>query len=116
MKQRPPPWQFPAIVSGIIIALGAIGTFIVRSAKYIEVPEKLEAAEKKNIEQDTKLHDLNYIADQNQKILDRVTQQPAPNQAAPSRPSVWWAQDQDGEWYCTNGQDSWWPNDHGQCE
>ena len=41
-------------------------------------------------------------------------QHQAPNQAA--TPEVWWAQDEDGAWYCTDGRESWWPHQEGTCD
>lgn len=49
----------------------------------------------------------------NKKLLD-IQQQQAPNQA--DTPEVWWAQDEDGAWYCTDGRESWWPTQEGTCD
>ena len=85
-KSKPPPWQFPAIVSGIVIALGALGTFIVRSATYIQLPEKVAEAMQKNAEQDSAIDKLTAIQETWQNIYQ---QQQAPNQPAPRGLREW---------------------------
>ena len=30
-------------------------------------------------------------------------------------PRVWQEQDQEGNWYCTDGRESWWPDREGRC-
>ena len=57
MRRHGKPWwlQTPALIAGGIAAFGTLGTFIVKSALYISLPEKVLAAEAKNDEQDTVL-------------------------------------------------------------
>ena len=67
----------------------------------------------------------------NKKLLE-LQQQQTPNQSyQPQRsppqmqtipnlpypqPQWEWRQDEQGNWFCTDGQESWWPNDNGDCE
>ena len=34
----------------------------------------------------------------------------------PTTLKVEWAQDEYGNWYCTDGRESWWPNEDGYCD
>lgn len=77
---KPPIWQLPALIGGIVLGLGATGTGIVKLARFLTIVDRVEAAEARNAEQDKSLEQLSYIAGQNQAILDRITQ-PTPNQA-----------------------------------
>ena len=56
--------------------------------------------------------------------LQRQQQQPSQMQTIPNLPvppqtpiRVYWEKTEDGEWFCTDGRESWWPNeDTGACE
>ena len=83
--------------------MGALGTLAVKSATYITLPEKVEAAVQKNTEQDGVLNQLGTIADQNQKLLDKwdgiyQQQQQVPNQAMPRMQE--WRDPDTGQWWC----------------
>jgi hypothetical protein len=95
-KKAPPFWQLPAIVAASVTALGVLGTGTVKLAKFLTVTDRVDAAEAKNLEQDDSIKNLSYIAGQNQQILDRVTQQQAPNQTAPV-PEPWEFIKQEGD-------------------
>ena len=115
-KRVPPAWQLPAIIGGCLVGIGAIGTGVVKAARYITLPEKVEAGEAKNVEQDKELYDLSRIADQNQRILDRLTPSPLSNPPAPVPPQAydWWQNPATGEWWwCDLSTDcdqdaNWW--------
>ena len=64
-------WVIPGVITGSVAALGAVGTLIIGSAKWLTLPEKVEAGEQKNVQQDTALNQLSTIAEQNQKLLDK---------------------------------------------
>lgn len=88
--------------------------------------------QKKQREFDQKLAERE--AEYQRQMLELQRQQQAPNQmyrpqaphpapqlippATPAPPvlRVEWAQDEDGNWFCTDGQESWWPNEEGNCE
>ena len=99
-KKAPPPWQLPAILAGSIAALTALGTFIVKSATYIQLPDKVEAAVQKNTEQDTEITALTAIQKTWQNIYEQQQQmqQQVPNQSAPQPERRWW-QDDNGDWW-----------------
>ena len=60
MTKRPPPvWQLPAILGGIVVGVGAMGTGLIKLAAFLSLPGRVEASEQVNRAQD--------------KILDRVT-------------------------------------------
>lgn len=83
-KAAPPVWQLPALIGAAIVGVGALGTGVVKLAKFITVTDRVEAQEKKNDEQDQVLTKLQAIEDTNSKLLTvMVQQQQAPNQAAP---------------------------------
>jgi len=79
-KQSRPVWMMPALVTGSVAALGALGTLAVKSATYITLPETVAEAVQKNTEQDQVLNKLTGIQETWQQIYQ---QQQAPNQAAP---------------------------------
>ena len=117
-KATLPWWQNFQVIAWVIGGVGALGTAAVVAARYIDLPSQVEAGEQKNTEQDLKLYDLSRIADQNQQILDRVTNQqqqaqqpsaprpPAPSQtpraATPHR--EWVEQDAENCWSCWTTQ------------
>lgn len=75
-------WKLPALIGGAFLGLGAIGTGIVTASRYITLPERVEAGEAKNVQQDEALNKLTAIQDlwakvyqQQQKML---TDPPAP--------------------------------------
>jgi len=85
MKKPLPWWQVPSIIAASVAGLAALGTGIITASKFLTLPQRVEAGEVKNTEQDTHLIDLSRIADQNQKLLDKwdgIYQQQA-NQARP---------------------------------
>jgi len=89
MKKPLPWWQVPSIIAASVAGLAALGTGIVTTSKFLTLPQRVEAGEAKNTEQDTHLVDLSRIADQNQKLLDKwdgIYQQQQANQSAPSAP------------------------------
>ena len=137
--KRVPWWQNLQIIAWSAGGLTAAGALIVGTARYINLPREVEAAQQKNVQQDDALNKLSTIAEQNQKLLDKwdgiyQQQQQAPNQMSrPQAPQsvpqpippitpppptlrVYWEQTEDGEWFCTDGQESWWPNEEGNCE
>ena len=97
-KQSRPVWMMPAIVTGSVAALGALGTLAVKSAIYITLPERVEAAVQKNTEQDQVLNKLTGIQETWQQIYQQ--QQQAPNQAAPRGLREW--DEQDVCWECSS--------------
>ena len=136
------PWyQNLQIIAWSAGGLTAAGALIVGTARYINLPREVEAAQQKNVQQDDALNKLSTIAEQNQKLLDRwdgiyQQQQRTPNQL--SRPQVsqpvpqtipnlpvppqtpirvQWEQDAYGNWFCRSRTgDWWWPNEQGDCE
>ena len=82
-------WVIPSVVTGSIAMLGGMGTCAVKYAAYESLPQKVEAAQQKNEEQDKALNGLGTIAEQNQKLLDKwdkiyeQAKQHAPNQVTP---------------------------------
>ena len=93
-KQSRPVWMMPALVTGSVAALGALGTLAVKSAEYIVLPGKVEATEYKNAIQDKQIDRLITLQEYYQQ-----QQQQAPNQAAPPAVREWKAPDT-GQWWC----------------
>ena len=108
MKAKPPVWQLPAIIGGIVIGLGATGTGIVKLAKFLTITDRVEAGETKNAEQDSEIDKLTAIQETWQQIYQ---QQQAPNQMRriPSPPQdtmEYWRDPSDGSlWCCDVTQD-----------
>lgn len=69
-------WVIPGVVAASVTALGALGTVIVKGAAYITLPEKVEAGERKNSEQDEALSKLTAIQETWQNIYQQQQQQP----------------------------------------
>src|SRR3990167_1118497 len=89
MKKPLPWWQVPSIIAASVAGLAALGTGIITASKFLTLPQRVEAGEAKNTEQDGTLIDLGRIADQNQKLLDKwdgIYQQQQANQSSPSAP------------------------------
>lgn len=85
---KPLAWYvIPGVTVASLTALGAVGGAIVMAAKFITMPQRVEAMETKNIEQDKWLDKLSVIADQNQQLLDR-----AAARNVPPRPTWRWTE------------------------
>ena len=97
-KLARPVWMMPALVTGSVAALGALGTLAVKSATYITLPEKVEAAVQKNSEQDQVLNKLTGIQETWQQIYQQ--QQQVPNQAVPRTAVREWRDPETGQWWC----------------
>ena len=69
MKQKTPWFKDFQIISYVVGGIAALGTAIVFTARYIELPSKVEAAEQKNVAQDKILDRLTVIEEQNQKLI-----------------------------------------------
>lgn len=112
--KKPPPWQLPAIIAGSLAALTALGTFIVKSAKYIELPDVMAGVQEKNTLQDEAILELKKS---NEIWQDIYTQQQQQAPMVPTRrlPLDYWT-DEDGTCYqcdpnvsdCANSWDGWW--------
>ena len=132
MKKSLPWWQNLQIIAWVAGGLTAAGALIVGTARYINLPREVEAAQQKNVQQDDAINKLTAIQETWQQIYQ---QQQAPNQlsrpqALPATPQpippttpkpptlkVEWAQTEDGDWYCLRSDgESWWPNEQGDCE
>ena len=105
-------WIVPSIVTGSLAAMGAVGTLIVQSAKWITLPEKVEAGEQKNVQQDAQLQELKAINETWQKIYQQQQTQPPASVPVPEvrlpEPDLYWWQDNDGTW--------WWCNPRTDCD
>ena len=58
MKKRLQWWVVPGIITASLAGLGALGTFIVKSADYIRLPEAVAAESQRNDTQDQRLDKL----------------------------------------------------------
>ena len=99
--QKQPLWVKFQVVGYIVGGLAALGTVIVVSNKYITLPDAVAAVQ-------GEVQDLKEWA----KEIQGYTR--AMNQQRP--PKVWKEQGKDGEEYCSDGQQQWWPNRRGECE
>ncbi len=105
MNRKSRPWYQQFQILGYLVGgLAALGTLIVVSNKYIVLPQKVEAAEEKNAQQDKQIDRLITLQEYYQK--QNVAQQS----------KVWKERGKDGEEYCANGKNTWWPNRRGECE
>src|SRR3990167_6371594 len=133
MKKSLPWWQRLELVRQywplILFVLAA-------TAFLYNLPGRIASAEKKIETVGTDVDDLKGWArelqgytraqqEMNQHAPNQVSRpqvpQPVPQPIPPTTPPpptlrVEWAQDEDGNWFCTNGRESWWPNDQGDCE
>ena|SRR3990167_4540951 len=84
---------------------------------YIEQQKQQQELEKQRyeLEQDfnKQLLDLQRQQQQQSPQMRTIPNLPAPPQT-PIR--VYWEQTEDGDWFCTDGRESWWPNEQGECE
>ena len=123
------PWyQNLQILAWSVGGLTAAGALIVGTARYINLPAQVEAGEQKNVQQDKQIDRLITLQEyyQQQQVPNQVSRpsapqpvpQPIPNLPAPPQTPirVYWEQTEDGEWFCTDGRESWWPNEQGDCE
>src|SRR3990167_5452804 len=122
MKKSLPWWQNLQIIAWVAGGLTAAGALIVGTARYINLPREVEAAQQKNVLQDEAIIELK----KSNEIWQKIYQQQAPNhlprpQAPPPAPQpipptppppptlrVEWAQDEDGDWYCLRSDGEWW--------
>lgn len=96
------------VIGYVVGGLAALGTVIVVSNRYIELPQKVEAAETKNTQQDRQIDRLITLQEYYQQ--QSVQQQ--------TRPQAVWKErnDRTGEEWCTDGQETWSINRQGECE
>ena len=117
--KRLPWWQNFQVVAWVVGGLTALGTVAVVTAKYIELPTKVEAAEQKNELQDDAILELKKSNEVWQQIYtqqQQQQQQQVPNQAYPPQHptdeilNYEWKQDAYGNWYCQGAETWWWPD------
>src|SRR3990167_9686664 len=107
MKKSLPWWQNLQIIAWVAGGLTAAGALIVGTARYINLPREVEAAQQKNVQQDDALNKLGTIAEQNQKLLDRwdsIYQQQ--QQSLPNRDKSGikeWDEEGQTYWCCSDG-------------
>ena len=91
MKKRLQWWVVPGIITASLAGFGALGTFIVKSADYIRLPEAMAAESKRNDSQDQRLDKLITLQEYqaNQQM----------NQSAP-RGLREWDDDRQISWCC----------------
>lgn len=68
-----PWWDKFKIPVAIAAGLTACSTMVVATARYIDLPKGLEAAQQKNVEQDAQLTELRIIQGQNERLLTQQT-------------------------------------------
>ena len=108
-------WVIPSVITGSVAALGAVGTLIIGSAKWLTLPEKVEAGEVKNVEQDKALDKLTAIQETWQNIYQQQQQvsNPVIKREREPPPLLTW-EDADGTLWCcdprTDCEDvgNWW--------
>ena len=122
------PWyQNLQIIAWSTGGLTAAGALIVGTARYINLPAQVEAGEQKNVQQDKQIDRLitlqeYYATQQSPNQMSRpqapqsVPQPIPPITPPPPTLRVYWEQTEDGEWFCTDGQETWWQNEEGNCE
>src|SRR3990167_1636651 len=134
MKKSLPWWQRLELVRQywplILFVLAA-------TAFLYNLPGRIASAEKKIETVGTDVDDLKGWArelqgytraqqEMNQQAPNQMSRpqapssvpQPIPNLPVPPQTPirVYWEQTEDGEWFCTDERESWWPNDQGDCE
>ena len=110
---KPKPWyQNLQVVAWAVGGLAALGTATVVAARYITLPDRVEASEHRNELQDNAILELKKTNEVWQQIYQQ--QQQAPNQAAPRIQRIWDTEEQ--RYYCDDGQQQWWANREERCE
>ena len=104
----------------IVTMVGGMVTCAVKYAKFEALPEKVEAGEQKNVQQDAQLNELKVINDTWQKIYQQQKQQ-APSTprapAVPQPPSIWIEPELvEDRWVCTDGVQRWWFDQEKGCD
>ena len=97
--KRVPWYQNLQIIAWSAGGLTAAGALIVGTARYINLPREVEAAQQKNVLQDEAIIELK----KSNEIWQKIYQQQTPNQPLhpPARtvtPQEWQAKD--GSWWC----------------
>ena len=97
-------WVLPGVITASVAAIGAIGTLIIGSAKWLTLPEKVEAGEQKNVQQD---ESLNKLTASQETWLKGYQQQQEANMPAPPRPPRHqeWQDHETHRWLCS--EDDW---------
>lgn len=104
MSEKPLAWWVvPGIVTGALAALGALGTFIVKGAAYITLPERVEAGEQVDKRQDGAIDKLTGIQETWQKIYQQQAANAPPPRREPLRET-----DADGTWCCETTRERCW--------
>jgi hypothetical protein len=124
MKQKAWYQQWPVMVTVGVASLGALGTFLVRSASYVQLPDAMAAVQKKNELQDDAILEMKKSNEiwqdiyQSQQLNQRtaptlreeleVAESPAIPVVTPDPddPDLWqWTQD--GVRWCSDGRIPW---------
>lgn len=71
MKHAHDWWKLPSVVAGAVIAVGAIGTGVVKLAAYLTLPQRVEAAEQENTKQTLAINDIAAVL----KVQQQMQQQ-----------------------------------------
>ena len=108
---KPAWWLLPSIITGSLAAVGGLGTLAVNYATYAALPQKVEAGEQKNEEQDKQLNSLIQIQEYWKGIY---AAQQVPNQAAPPVSKYWDAEAH--RYWCSDGEQDWWADRNESCE
>lgn len=122
MKRQPLAWWvIPSIITGSLAALGAVGTVIIQSANWLQLPAKVEAGEMTNQRQDEAINKLTAIQEYWKDVYATQQQQqvrPPPAPAVqPQAPLREW-DDQDRTFWCcaTTSEDCWERSTWYQCD
>lgn len=114
-QKKPAWWMIPALITGSLAALGAMGTLAVNYATYAALPSKVEAVEQHNGAQDKQIDRLITLQEYYQKQDSR--QSVAPSRSGGPR---WRETDAHGFWCCdeerlndcwltdNEGRNQWW--------
>ena len=106
-------WVVPGVITASLAALGALGTFMVKGAAYITLPERVEAGEQVNAKQDESLNKLTAIQETWLKVYQQqqAQQPPLANTLAPPRPPRHqeWQDPETRLWWCSEDDwQTWW--------
>lgn len=102
----------------VVAGVTAIGTGVIVLNRYLTLPDRVEAAEKENQQQNKILDRLTTLQElyaQQRSVPSTPPSSSTPPVPITTRPRVWKAQTSDGSWYCEDKTSWWWPNQDGSC-
>lgn len=95
---KPDAWKWFASLAGLVAGCGALATIMVTGARYVQLPQRVEAAEEVNRTQEKVLDRLTTVVEQQQRLMEFYVTPDGVGRTLRE-------QDGEGIWWCCPGGD-----------